>query len=384
MFKEANKANDGEPSPTLFHEANGYLYDKIDGVFTKKERENYQTLNALKRNASTFSAYKTAHFTEHLKGKTKEQRTAILNTYERQLRVEGTLAVRTSRAAKQWAEIQRKKHVYPNLEYLPSRSAIKRPEHEILYGTIKPVDDPFWSQYYPPNGWNCKCRVQSTRKDSTGSPNNLPPVPKGIPGNAGMEAKIFSDDNSFQKNTTPQGRKRILKHLEQYKKDIPFGKPNFSFKNGGEITVHPFADVGDLESNVKYAKVLVENQGGKLEIMPHGEGKNPEYRYNGVVGDRTEFNGTNVISYIKNTFISKIGTKGQLKKYDKNFIAMDLLGKLNDENLVQLARKINGELNMPNKNTSLQFLIIKNDSKTLIINKGERYETILKKAKELL
>lgn len=34
-----------------------------------------------------------------------------------------------------------------------------RPSHAALNGTILKYDDPFWDANYPPNGWNCRCRV---------------------------------------------------------------------------------------------------------------------------------------------------------------------------------------------------------------------------------
>ena len=33
-----------------------------------------------------------------------------------------------------------------------------------LHGVTLPIDDPFWEQFYPPNGWNCRCSVSQVRK----------------------------------------------------------------------------------------------------------------------------------------------------------------------------------------------------------------------------
>ncbi len=63
-------------------------------------------------------------------------------------------------AAGEWERIQRTKRVLPYLEYLHTISEHPRPEHLAWVGTIKPVDDPWWRTHYPPNGWQCKCRVR--------------------------------------------------------------------------------------------------------------------------------------------------------------------------------------------------------------------------------
>ncbi|WP_162165798.1 phage head morphogenesis protein [Campylobacter fetus] len=39
-----------------------------------------------------------------------------------------------------------------------------RPAHVKLHGTILPKTDPFWDRNYPPNGWNCRCKVQALTK----------------------------------------------------------------------------------------------------------------------------------------------------------------------------------------------------------------------------
>lgn len=39
-----------------------------------------------------------------------------------------------------------------------------RPAHAKLHGTVLPKDDPFWDRNYPPNGWNCRCKVQVLTK----------------------------------------------------------------------------------------------------------------------------------------------------------------------------------------------------------------------------
>lgn len=34
-----------------------------------------------------------------------------------------------------------------------------RPSHAVLDGVTLPKDDEFWTRFYPPNGWNCRCQA---------------------------------------------------------------------------------------------------------------------------------------------------------------------------------------------------------------------------------
>ncbi len=45
------------------------------------------------------------------------------------------------------------------LQYIAIMDGRTRPAHRALNGTIYPKDDPIWSHIYPPNGFNCRCRV---------------------------------------------------------------------------------------------------------------------------------------------------------------------------------------------------------------------------------
>lgn len=46
-----------------------------------------------------------------------------------------------------------------------------RPLHQSWSGLVRPHDDPFWSQHFPPNGFGCRCRIAAvTAKDYQGHP----------------------------------------------------------------------------------------------------------------------------------------------------------------------------------------------------------------------
>jgi SPP1 gp7 family putative phage head morphogenesis protein len=79
---------------------------------------------------------------------------------EQWLKVERDQAVRMAESSKKWQQIQKDKDLFPLLRYVTAGDQRVRPGHAILEGTIKPVDDPFWDSYMPPNGWGvCRCEA---------------------------------------------------------------------------------------------------------------------------------------------------------------------------------------------------------------------------------
>jgi hypothetical protein len=68
-------------------------------------------------------------------------------------------------AAGRWRQIERLKAVRPFLRYVHVDPLLTQPgsreEHAAWHGLILPVDHPWWLVHYPPNGWRCRCYVQS-------------------------------------------------------------------------------------------------------------------------------------------------------------------------------------------------------------------------------
>ncbi|MCH5233577.1 MAG: minor capsid protein [Muribaculaceae bacterium] len=133
---------------------------------------------------------------------------AIDETYNANyLRAEYNFAVSSAEMAAKWEGFLRDGDRY-NLQYRTQNDDRVRPEHAALDRVTLPMSDPFWEEYYPPNGWNCRCTVVQVRKSKyPQTPHDeamrlgeqaLQKDSKGIfRFNPGIEDKTFPDYNPY-------------------------------------------------------------------------------------------------------------------------------------------------------------------------------------------
>ena len=90
---------------------------------------------------------------------------AIDASYNRNwLYAEYNFATASTQMAARWADIERDGDEY-DLQYRTALDGLVRPEHAALEGITLPPSDKFWNEYYPPNGWNCRCTAVQVLKD---------------------------------------------------------------------------------------------------------------------------------------------------------------------------------------------------------------------------
>lgn len=80
---------------------------------------------------------------------------------ERRLKTIFETNMRVSYASGHWAAFQRNKEFRPYLRYVAIDDDRTRPWHRRLHNLVLPVDHPFWDRFAPPNGWGCRCTLQS-------------------------------------------------------------------------------------------------------------------------------------------------------------------------------------------------------------------------------
>jgi len=170
----------------------------------------WEMMQRIERNLRDFTAHKQATITGDLRkllqgtdGKRdrKEWEKEAMRVMKRHnglyLRAELDTATQAAQAAESWQEFERRKYLYPNLRYETAGDERVRESHRSLDGTVRPVDDPFWDTYYPPNGWRCRCKVIQTDEATTGSGAADFEPPKGFRQNVGKTGKLFGDDHPY-------------------------------------------------------------------------------------------------------------------------------------------------------------------------------------------
>lgn len=202
-----------------------------DIVKTQFGTPDYKMLESLRENVYVFSAAKSYQQTKEISsllitknGTTsfanfKKEAEKVFTTYnENYLSVEYNSAIAQARMASTWSDIEKDKDVYNQLEYLTAGDSHVRQEHSVLNGIIRPVNDKFWSVYYPPNGWNCRCTVlQATGEKNTDLSTKEKPTEKEVPKifrfNSGQDKIIYSKEHPY---------------FEVAKQDKAFAKKNFN------------------------------------------------------------------------------------------------------------------------------------------------------------
>lgn len=179
-------------------------------------------LELLDRNNAIFSAFRTHRMQKDVaslllddKGKIKKYAdfkrdvAPIVGKYNGSwLRTEYATAVQRSRLATKWQQFVDEQDVFPNLEWMQSTALHPGEDHRIFWYTVRPVNDPFWSQHRPGDRWNCQCDLRQTDLP----PTDIPTIPigdaanspaPGLDNNPGTDGQIFNDRHPyFPKNCT--------------------------------------------------------------------------------------------------------------------------------------------------------------------------------------
>ena len=194
----------------------------------------------LNANLSRFSAYKAAHvekaFNDILNDPkmTDEQRRVAVRAAEEKFArwtdAEYNTATARCITAEQFAEFNDPEHtsLFPNLEWLATRSTNPREEHQAFVGLILPKSHDFWRTHTPGTEWNCKCDLAETDDPATKAA-NLPTakVPKGLEGNPFYTGEVFTNKVGYLRNAAAtikdinsMGRNKLKTEFKSVKETV--------------------------------------------------------------------------------------------------------------------------------------------------------------------
>ena len=157
----------------------------------------------------------------------------IDRTYNRNyLRAEYNFCQASANMASKWEGFMQDSDRY-NLQYRTQRDKKVRPEHAALDRVTLPMTDSFWKEFYPPNGWNCRCTVVQVRKSK------YPETPHDEAMALGEEAtgkdtkRIFRFNPGIEQKSFPDYNPYTIKRCKEC--DVANGKIKLAFVPDNEL-----------------------------------------------------------------------------------------------------------------------------------------------------
>lgn len=310
----------------LFNETWKAMNEATDKGFGIRQASDpdYDFYQELRQNNAVFSAFKVHRAQNDMaaqlldsNGKlkpfekwSKDVQPIATHQMEHWLRTEYDTAIIRAHQAADWRQFEREKDILPNLKWLPSTSIHPGADHKIYWGTVLPVDHPFWKSHRPGDRWNCKCRLTSTDEPCTpidgipeGGDDDKPA--DGLKGNPGQTGELFDKSHPYVAQAYDGAEKAVNKYLTERSKQneiILYADPKSGKETdrSGKYFIDPQfgkrlqtsvqADRTEVEENTRAAQAMLGSfPKMKIKIREHvyDKGvKNPEYIINGKIADR--------------------------------------------------------------------------------------------------
>ena len=127
----------------------------------------------------------------------------VNNTYNGSyLKTEYNFARQSSLSAARWKQFEKDGDRY-NLQYRTAYDDRVRTSHRKLEGITLPPSSKFWNDYFPPNGWNCRCTVVQVRKDKYPESDEQKAINLGSQATAGRHQEMFKFNPGKAMTTFP-------------------------------------------------------------------------------------------------------------------------------------------------------------------------------------
>lgn len=119
--------------------------------------------------------------------------------------------IQSAYQAGRYTEMKQATDNTPYWQYIAIMDVRTRPSHAALHGKVLRADDPFWKTNYPPNGYNCRCRVRALSEDQVRQ--------LGLKVVAGSQIH-FDPDPGFAANPAEDWTPDLRKYPPQIRKEL--------------------------------------------------------------------------------------------------------------------------------------------------------------------
>lgn len=288
----------------------------------------------------------------------------IDETYNGQyLKAEYNFAVASAQMAAKWEKFTADGDRY-YLQYRTAYDDKVRDSHARLHNVTLPVSSPFWDEYFPPNGWGCRCTVVQVRKSKYALSDESKAIADGNQATAGKHQELFRfnpgkrqacypDYNPYTikkcSTCSKSGFKlaklpdndlcaacRVIREMKQEQEKIRkqyeaydekrWKKELFGGENGGYLVTEKTRIESGMQNKQEKAKYDKEYEmcqtfaraGYRIEHLGEKPGvSSPDVTINGVPADlkRTK-GGGNIVKYAKKA-VRQQGAKVVLFQFDE-------------------------------------------------------------------
>lgn len=253
----------GRDFPQIVYNTPDYeeLRNLTENVYSFSAAKNYQQLKDMTLALTDGDRVVTeSEFVERIKAMNLKYNWDWLIT-------ERNTAVAGGQMASRWVEFERNRDIAPLLEYSTVGDNKVRAAHALLDGVRKPVDDPFWNRYYPPNGWNCRCDVIAV-PDKNAEPTQdekitVPEVQPMFRTNLAKAGIIFPKGHPYFKGVSKAELRKAISYLP----------PQNSYHTvkgirGDKINVHILHNAEETRRNLVVADDLIKAGYKDVHLLP--------------------------------------------------------------------------------------------------------------------
>ena len=236
------------------------------------------------------------------------------------LRAEFNFVQASAEMAAKWERFMQDGDRY-YLQYRTAGDAKVRPTHAEMAGITLPASDPFWAEFYPPNGWGCRCSVVQVRKSKYPPTDHEEAMARGKSAlevdkkgmfrfNAGMEQKTMPDYNPYTikrckdcdiakgklklaKNPIPDNElceacQKIHQCWAKRKEEEPETFTQCETKNG-ILRVSSKHGKTEKKENVRVGTYLAEKHGYEIDLIANPPDRKSADSFNNTLGVFQEY-----------------------------------------------------------------------------------------------